>query len=153
MQCGRGGHRDRKYITVEKVSVDSDEILRREANIFGRYIINRVPNEAAVSLYIKALGAEPGTISEREHKFLSFVRRYPSALGFVDAGLAVVDSNSEVRRRIYVMFSILESMPYHHDRFLPVRRKWWYAFAIGVTSVMGFIKIIIGSILVKVITP
>jgi hypothetical protein len=144
---------DRKRITVKNASrVDGDEVLHREANILGRYLIKRAPHEAAVSLYIEALGVKPCAMSEREHKRLAFVRRHPWALGLVDAGLAVVDSTSEVRRRIYIMFSILESMPHHHDQFLPVRRKWWFLFAVGLTSVIGVGKTIIGSMLVKAIT-
>lgn len=142
----------RKLITVKNVSmVDSDEILRREANILGRYLVKRTPHEATISLYIKALEAKPRAMNEHEHKHLAFVRHHPWALGLVDAGLTVVDSTSEVRRRIYIMFSILESTPHHHDQFLPIRRKWWYFFAISITGVIGVGKTMIGSMLVKVI--
>jgi hypothetical protein len=143
---------DRNCITATNSrGRDSDETLRREADIFGHYLVKRAPHEVAISLYINALEVRPHVMSEREHKHLAFVRRHPWALGFIDAGLAMVDSTSEIRRRIYIMFSILESTPHHLDRFLPTRRKWWYSFAIGTTGVVGVCKAMIGSMLVKVI--
>jgi hypothetical protein len=90
-------------------------------------------------------------MSEREHKRLTFIRRHPWALGFVDAGLTLVDSASELRHRIYIMFSILESSPRYHDRFLPTRRRWWYSVAVGAIIIVGAIRTITGTILVRVI--
>lgn len=133
------------------LKVDGDEILRREADILGRYLVNRAPHETVISLYIKALEARPHAMSAYEDRHLAFVRRHPRTLGLVDAGLALVDSASEIRRRIYIMFSILESTPHYLEQFLPARRKWWYVFAVGATGVVGVGKTIIGSMLVKVI--
>jgi hypothetical protein len=95
--------------------------------------------------------ARPLTMSERERKRLTFIRRHPRALGFVDAGLTLVDSASELRHRIYIMFSILESSPHYHDRFLPIRRGWWYPTAFGAIIIIGVTRMIMGTILVKVI--
>lgn len=90
-------------------------------------------------------------MSTRERKRLTFIRRHPWALGFVDAGLTLIDSTSEIRHRIYIMFSILESSPRYHDRFLPVRRGRWYPAVVGATVVAGVVKTVIGTFLVKVI--
>lgn len=142
---------DRKCIIVKSVTVDSDEVLRREASVFGRYLIRRSPDEPAVTLYVNAVKARARAMSERERKRLAFIRRHPWALGFVDAGLTLVDSESELRHRIYIMFSILESSPRYYDRFLPKRRGWWYSIAFGATIIIGVTRMIIGTILVKVI--
>lgn len=142
---------DRKCVIVKSVTVDSDEALRREAGILARYLIRRVPDEPAVTLYVNAIKARSHAMSERERRRLVFIRRHPWALGFVDAGLTLVDSAAELRRRIYIMFSILESSPRYHDRFLPRGRRWWYSAAVGATVIIGAIRTIIGTILVKVI--
>lgn len=142
---------DRKCIIVKSVTFDSDEVLRREASILGHYLVRRSPDESAVTLYVNSVKTRARTMSERERKRLTFVRRHPWALGFVDAGLTLVDSASELRHRIYLMFSILESSPHYHDRFLPIRRRWWYSAAFGGTIILGVTRTIIGSVLVKVI--
>jgi hypothetical protein len=142
---------DRKCIAVESVTVQTEEVLRREATIMGRYLIRRAPHESAVALYINSVKARAHGMSERERRLLAFIRRYPWALGLVDAGLTLVDSASELRHRIYLMFSILECSPHCHDRFLPIRRRWWYSIAVGATIIAGAAKTIIGIILVKVI--
>jgi hypothetical protein len=142
---------DRKCITVESVTRDSEEILRHEAMIFGRYLVKRLPDESAVALYVNAVKNRARAMSEREHERLAFIRRRPWALGLVDAGLALLDSTSELRHRIYIMFSILESSPHYHDRFMPVRRRWWYSFAVGATVITGAVRTMAGTIVVKVV--
>lgn len=142
---------ERKCVIMKGVAVDSDEVLRHEASIFGRYLLNRPPDEPAITLYVNAVKTRGHDVSEREHKALTFIRRHPRALGIVDAGFTLVDSASELRHRIHIMFSILESSPHYHDRFLPIRRRWWYSAAVGATVITGAIKTAIGTILVKVI--
>lgn len=143
---------DRKCIIVKRVIVDSDEVLRCEARVLGRYLVGGPPDEPAVTLYVNAIKTRACALNERERKRLAFIHRHPWALGFVDAGLTLIDSASEIRHRIYLMFSILESSPRYHDRFLPVRRSWWYSTVVGSTVVTGATRTIIGTILVKVIT-
>jgi hypothetical protein len=142
---------DRKRIIVKSVTVDSDDVLHREASIFGRYLVKRSPDEPAVALYVNAVKTRMRDMSRRDRRRLAFVRRHPWALGFIDAGLTLVDAESEVRHRIYLMFSILESSPRYHDRFLPARRSRWYSIAVGTTVVIGAFRTVVGTILVKVI--
>jgi hypothetical protein len=142
---------DRKRIAVNSTATDSDEVLRREAEILGRYLVKRPLDEPAVSLYVNAVRNTAGVLNERERKRLAFVRRHPWALGLVDAGLNLVDSPAEVRHRIYLMFSILEASPGYHDRFLPVRRRWWFSIAVGATLIAAVARTIVGAIVVKAI--
>lgn len=138
--------------TVKNVlKVDDTEILGREAEIFGSYLIHDAPRRDVVDLYIKALTHKPGVQTPQDRRRLDFVRRHPQLLRFVDPGLAVVNPSSEVRRRIYIMFSILEAVPYYHDYFLPKSRKWWYFFVVGLKGVWGLVKTAIGAVLVRAV--
>jgi hypothetical protein len=131
--------------------VNIDDAVRKEAVTFGRYLIGTTIHDAAVQVYAKALGANKVPVSAHDTRLLSFVRSHPQLVGLVDSGLAVVDSGSEVRRRIYVLFSILESMPDYHVHFLPQSRNPFYFINIGFAGAFGIIKTICGSILVKAI--
>lgn len=126
-------------------------ILRHEAAIFSKYLIGVAPDDQAVTIYVKALQHRPGDVSKIDQARLRFVRNNPWMVRFVDSGLALVDPSSEVRRRIYTMFSVLEASPQYHNKFLPARRKWWYIFVIGLIGVKGLLKTAIGALVVKVI--
>ncbi len=41
------------------------------------------------------------------------------AMGAIDAGLALVKPSSTIRKRIFIMLSILEASPHHTGHFLP----------------------------------
>ncbi len=52
-----------------------------------------------------------------------FLAGAAAGVGLLDAGLAVADPHSELRRRLYLMFAILESSPEYHELFLPPRPR------------------------------
>jgi hypothetical protein len=123
--------------------------LVAEATEFFRYLQKHQPvDEQAVRLYCRALAANPGKPSIKDQKLLTFIRRHPWSIGFIDSGLAIRRSSSEVRRRLYVMFSILETRPNLADDFLPQARKWWYIFIVVLTGVRAVFKSIFGVVLV-----
>jgi hypothetical protein len=132
-------------------ATNESTVLRHEAVIFSNYLIGVAPDDPATSLYIKALRYRPGDVSKIDKARLAFVRNNPWMVRFVDSGLALVDPSSEVRRRIYIMFSVLEASPHYHNKFLPARRKWWYIFVVGLIGVKGVLKTAIGAVVVKAI--
>jgi hypothetical protein len=125
--------------------------LRQEAGLFGHYLIGKAPTEAAAELYVRAMENFSGTVSRRDERLLGIVRRRPWLLGLVDAGLCWTDGASDVRRRLYVMLSILETAPEFHDDFLPKQRDGWYLLVIGWTGVRAVLRGVAGLVLVKVL--
>jgi len=79
------------------------------------------------------------------------MHKHPHLIGSIDAALCIADQNSEVRRRIYVMFSILEATPEFADAFLPKAHSGWYIFAVGYYGVRAVCKTIFGLVIVKVV--
>lgn len=128
-----------------------DDVLKHEARIFGRYLLGETPHDKACQLYVQALAASPTKISARDEKLLAFVRSHPQSVGLVDAGLSMVNGNSEVRRRAHLMFSILESMPEYHQKFLSQPHNLWYLGVVAYTGVAGIAKMIAGAIVVKAV--
>ncbi|HEX8762461.1 MAG TPA: hypothetical protein VF733_01760 [Candidatus Saccharimonadales bacterium] len=131
--------------------VANDNRLAREAAIFCRYLIGRKPVPKVAELYVHALRTKPGKVTRTDDKLLKFIRRCPWSAGFIDAGLSVINTDSEVRRRIYVTFSIIEAMPEYADRFLPKKRCFWYLFVLLFAGLRGVLRTFVGVILVKVV--
>lgn len=108
-----------------------DELLwKKEAEVFSRYIIGREPDEQSVNLYIKAQQKLDIAISPRQASKLKFTLRHPSTLPAIDGALAIVNPEHAIRRKLYLMFSILESSPAFYDKFLPRQRPGSYIMTI-----------------------
>jgi hypothetical protein len=128
-----------------------DLSLMQEAEIFGQYLLKRAPGEAAKTLYSQAISSTSVTIEINDQKLLRFVLHNTWSIGLVDSGLALLNPGSEVRRRLYMLFCILESSPEHHDLFLPKHRNSFYLLAVLFSGFHAVIKAIVGSVLVKII--
>lgn len=126
-----------------------DEVTH-QAVIFTKYLIGKQPDSQSINLYSQALarGATPSTY---DLKILSFIQKYPFWVGCVDGGLALISPHSEVRRRIYIMFAILESQPLFWRDFLPIKRSGWYLFFILFAGLRAVFRAIIGIVIIKII--
>lgn len=125
--------------------------LEKEAALFGRYLLKESPNKEAVKLYVNAMRFNPGDASSRDTKLLAFAMRHPWAISLIDGGLVFTDGNSEFRRRLYVMVSVLETNVEYADTFLPKARSLWYVLVVGFSGVRGALRALLGLMLIKVV--
>jgi len=128
---------------------DAMDNLETEARIFTRYLINREASPQVIELYKTAMVASEQ--SEADKKLLSFMVSHPASIGLIDAGLVFHNPSSEARRRLYVLFAILEASTEHHDLFLPVKRSPLYGFVIMYSGIRAVCKAALGLLVVKVV--
>jgi len=126
--------------------------LAYEAEILGKYLLKILPSDLAKILYVKAIHSTVTPIHTNDKKLLQFILRNNWSIGLVDSGLALLNPTSEIRRRIYVLYAILESMPEYHSRFLPKQRSPFYLFTIAFAGIRAVTKGIVGSLLIKIIS-
>lgn len=126
------------------------DTINHQAVIFTKYLIKKEPDSQSITLYSQAI-AHQTELSYRDAKLLKFVQKHPFWIGCIDGGLAFVNPHSEVRRRIYIMFAILESQPLFWRNFLPIKRSWWYLFFILFTGLRAVIRAAAGIVMVKII--
>jgi hypothetical protein len=123
--------------------------LESEARLFTRYLIRSNASPQAIRLYQGAMStSQPNNTDKR---LLDFMVAHPGSIGLIDAGLVFHNASSEARRRLYVMFAILEASPEYYDFFLPKQRSPFYIFVILYAGIRAVIKAALGLILVKVI--
>ena len=125
--------------------------LELEAQIFSRYLLGIDVPKAARELYVTAITSAATHVSANDKKLLALTVRRPWLTGCVDGGLVFIRPNSEVRRRLYIMLSILETVPELADQFLPKRRSVWYVFWLAFVGVRACLRAGVGIVLVKVI--
>ena len=123
---------------------------KRQAEIFGRYLLKIPPSSASKKLFVRIVD-RTDFISQQDANLLKFALERPWAISYIDAGLAVLNPDSELRRRLFIMFAILESMPDYYDYFLPKRRSFWYAFYVFFSGLRAALKATVGVVLVKTV--
>jgi hypothetical protein len=96
-----------------------DVLLTRQAQVFTRYLIGEEADELSIRLYIQAHKKLPITLSAKEEKRLNFLIGNPTFIGMADGALALTNQESGIRKKLYVLFSILESSPAFAKHFLP----------------------------------
>jgi hypothetical protein len=98
-------------------------ILKKEAIIITRYLINKKPSERAIDLYIEAHKKLPIELRRKEQNHWNIALRFPFLLQFIDAGYAFQKNTFGLRKKILLAFAILESLPEYSSHFLPQKRK------------------------------
>lgn len=131
---------------------NSQDRITKEAVVFTRHIIGQGPSDTAVKLYTRAIEQQKDTLSKDDERLLDIVDKHPSITPYLDAGLAFLKPHSEVRRRLYLMFAILESLPEYTEFFLPVNRSPWYLFVVIGLGIQSVWRLVIGITIVKVVT-
>lgn len=101
------------------MQLTNEALLTQEAKVFTQYLLGEEADQLTISLYIQAQGKLNITLTEKESKRLDFMIRYPSVVGMVDGALALNNPESGIRKKLYVLFSILESNPRYAGHFLP----------------------------------
>jgi hypothetical protein len=96
-----------------------ESLLIKEAKVFSRYLIGEEADEQSIQLYLSANTKLNITLTDKEVKRLTFLLNNPSFIGMADGALAITDRESGIRKKIYIMFSILESRPAFSSYFLP----------------------------------
>ncbi len=128
-----------------------NSLLEQEAELFSRYLLNRSPDKLAVELYSRAIKQTSASLTPQDQKLLPFLKNNTWSMGIIDSGLAFINPHSEIRRRLYFMLSILESIPENHDLFLPKKRNQLYLIVVVYHGTRATIKALLGSLLIKMI--
>lgn len=127
-------------------------LIEKQAKQFTYYLIKRQPTKLEIDLYKRAIANNKHGISLKDEKVLEFVNRHGWSIGLIDSCMALTNPHSEMRRRLLIMFSILECMPERYDQFIPKRHSSWYWLVVLYTCVEDVLKAAAGSVLLKAIT-
>jgi hypothetical protein len=129
----------------------ADPELRLEAERFARYLVGAAPSDEIAERYARAVRRDPPAAGARDARLVDFARRRPWSIPLLDAALALRDPHAELRRRLYLMFAILESTPEHHDRFLPAARRPAYVLRIAAVGARAVLRAAGGVVLLAAV--
>lgn len=118
-----------------------------EARILTRYLINEVPSKVQVGLY--SIGSSSSVTAGRERAW-DIVLNHPWLLPYFDAYDALFRPDSQLRKKLYIMFSILEASPDFVEKFLPQKRSLWYLLILAGVGIRSIYRLLMGVVFVKV---
>jgi hypothetical protein len=126
---------------------ENESLWKKEATVFSRYITGKEASEQCLQLYVQVQQKLAIPITPRERKKLNFILRFPFFMGWIDGALAIVNPEHPIRKKLYVMFSVLESIPDFHSSFLPQQRGGGYIISILWTGTRANFNTLFGFIL------
>jgi len=90
----------------------------RECEALARYLVGRPCPVDVVDRYTRAVDELNLAFSPVESAIWSTACAFRPLLACLDAGVALWNRNGAIRRRLLVMFALLEATPENTDRFL-----------------------------------
>jgi hypothetical protein len=126
---------------------DSRFTLAEECSKLTRYLIGEEPVAQVYFLFEKAHQHISFEFAEKEEKLWSRCMRNFFLLYCVDAALAAGKTASVIRKKIFVLLAILESVPEYHHHFLPAKRSPLYFIIVFFISVKAVAAAFAGKII------
>jgi hypothetical protein len=118
-----------------------------EAGLFCQYIVKQPAPESVIKLYSKAVinqGLSPSSPTV-------FALKHPWSIKYLDAYSAFFKPNSDLHHRLFIMFAVLECTPKFYDDFMPLKRSRLYIFTVIKSGLASVTKLLVGSLLIRVI--
>lgn len=118
--------------------------LQAEAAVLGRYLAGRAVDAECVARYVDGVARGFAPLEPRERRLLDLAVRLPWLLGCLDAAAALRDPRGGLRRRLLLMFAILETTPAYGELFLPAPRSRLHAFSVAWAGARAVARAFVG---------
>lgn len=125
-----------------------DKIL--EAKIIGRYLIGITPSSFACELYASNINNLHFCVEPLDLQLWKFILKHPFFIGFIDAGLFFVNKDSSIRKRIFVMLAVLNTIPQYYSFFSTSHHHLFYFFKVMLVGFRSIYRGVIGFFLIKI---
>lgn len=121
-----------------------------EAQKLSRYLIGEDCPEATVQHYAAAVQKLFAILTPDQQRVWDRMMRWPIYMKLIDSGLAVTYPQSPLRKRIFIMLTLLESRPEFTRYFLPQERSIWYLVPLSFRAGLSAVYLIAGAVFTKV---
>lgn len=126
-------------------------LVHKEAEVFCRYISGKKATDQSITLYSIAITKRPLLFDAKDERILRFILSKPFFIGFVDGAMAFFKKESAVRKRIFIMLAILETLPEYSNAYLSQKHSLWYLFVVAGRGFRAVYRLIIGFFILKLI--
>ena len=121
--------------------------LETEAKIFCTYFSVQHPSIQLIQQYVKGCQQLRLTGSSDEELLLKKIIKHPWTLPFADAAHSFPNKSTLLRKKLLLVFALLETSPEHHKHFRTEDRSVLYWLLMIITGVQAILKWILGKII------
>jgi hypothetical protein len=123
-----------------------------EWNSISKYLVGEIPTEDKfIIIFLNANQNLDFSSSQKEIKIFNKAINNPWLLPHLDAALALGQNNSLLRKKILLVFSILETSKEYHAEFSTVPRSRFYWLKIIFFGIRAVSRLIIGKIILLIL--
>lgn len=121
--------------------------LKLEAIVFAKYFSKQNPGQEIIDKYLSGCRILIPNESDAEKILIQKLIRNPWMIPFADAAHSFPKKNSLLRKKLLLMFSILETSVDYYSDFTSEERSRFYWFLILYKVMKAIFKLIVGKIL------
>ena len=112
----------------------------KEVQIFTQYLLNIQADKSTAFLYQKGLETKQFSLTDYEHFLLTIIYTFPFLCGVIDHISAIFKCNNGIRKRLFLVLSILETHPKYSGSFLhtPSLSAAIFMLCIGVVKTFSY---------------
>jgi hypothetical protein len=125
--------------------------MGNEALILAQYLGAKNINDELISRYQNIISKLGLILNKKEESVLNILFKTPQLLPFIDGGLAILNPNHMLRKRILAMSALLETDPNFISLFLNKNKQSFPILRFLWRGISGVLKGGIGVILIKVL--
>ncbi|MEI8202982.1 MAG: hypothetical protein WCH34_08220 [Bacteroidota bacterium] len=118
--------------------------LKDEAQVLTKYLIGENTTSEVVDLYTLAIGCLNISFTKNEQNQWDKMMKNVFLLKVIDSGLAIIDKNNPIRKRIFLMLAILEAQPNYYNHFFQKERNSWYLLNFFYRGMVSVFYLVIG---------
>jgi len=121
---------------------------KHQVDTLAHYLIGRaIDNPNIYKLYNEVVSNQQQAL---EDKLIAFAFNHPKTIPSLDAALVFLRPQSELRRRIYIVFAVLEATPEYTRFFLPKRLNIFSTVGVCFAGLRAIVRAIVGTVIIKV---
>lgn len=123
---------------------------KEDAELVAHYLLGLPPGATSKQLYQKEISKPSYQFTTHEERIWNVAMKHSWLLPYIDAGLAITNKFSPLRRRIYAMFAILETETALAERFIYREKPFWLLYS-AFYVIRAIFRAVVGSLLIRII--
>lgn len=120
-----------------------------EAQRLSKYLTGRRCSMEDAADYFKAVKTHGAILDATQKRLWRLMMRSSFVLRIVDAAFVFTSPASVIRKRIFIMFCVLETSSQFSDIFLPVNRPRIYMLTVALRAFRAVLACVAGVVFVK----
>ncbi|MEK7598928.1 MAG: hypothetical protein AAB474_00545 [Patescibacteria group bacterium] len=121
----------------------------KEAEIIARYLIGAKLSRANQNLFDQAIKTHNIKMNQKDQRIWNLVLNHPALLPYIDAGFALIQPTNSIRKKIYIMFAVLETEPSYSEFFLYNKKRIPWVINAGWLGLRALFRAIVGFFILK----